>query len=280
MADKRAVCGVCPHACVLAEGHRGICRARVARDGAVVDENYGCVTSVALDPVEKKPLARYRPGSFVLSLGSYGCNLRCPFCQNASIACAGSEDAAWRDVSPEAAVELAVQAADRGCIGIAYTYNEPLVGYEYVRDTARLAHKAGLVNVLVSNGMVNPAPLTELLGLIDAANIDLKGFTPAFYRMVGGDLDAVKRTIAVLAADATCHLEVTTLVIPGLNDNPVEIDAAAAWLASLDPDIPYHLTRFFPCYRMLDRPPTPVATLRDLERVARRHLSDVVLGNC
>lgn len=152
----RAVCGVCPHACALAEGRRGICRARIARDGAVVDENYGRVTSLALDPVEKKPLARFRPGSHVLSLGSYGCNLRCPFCQNASIACAGPDDVAWRDLSPERAVELAVKAADRGCVGLAFTYNEPLVGYEYVRDTARLAHEVGLVNVLVSNGMVNP----------------------------------------------------------------------------------------------------------------------------
>lgn len=280
MADGRAVCGVCPHACALAEGRRGICRARIARDGAVVDENYGRVTSLALDPVEKKPLARFRPGSHVLSLGSYGCNLRCPFCQNASIACAGPDDVAWRDLSPERAVELAVQAADRGCVGLAFTYNEPLVGYEYVRDTARLAHEAGLVNVLVSNGMVHPGPLSELLGLVDAANIDLKGYTPAFYEMAGGSLDAVKRTIETLAADATCHLEVTTLVIPGLNDDPAEIDEAAAWLASLDPTIPYHLTRFFPCHRMLDRPPTPVSALRELARVAQRHLDDVVLGNC
>ena len=276
----RAVCGVCPHACSLVEGRRGICRARIARDGAVVDENYGRVTSLALDPVEKKPLARFRPGSHVLSLGSYGCNLRCPFCQNASIACAGPDDVAWRDLSPQHAVELAVQAADRGCVGLAFTYNEPLVGYEYVRDTARLAHEAGLVNVLVSNGMVNPEPLSELLGLVDAANIDLKGYTPAFYEMAGGSLDAVKRSIETLAADATCHLEVTTLVIPGLNDDPDEIDEATAWLASLDPAIPYHLTRFFPCHRMLDRPPTPVSALRELARVAQRHLDDVVLGNC
>lgn len=280
MTEGRVVCGVCPHACALAEGRRGICRARVARGGAIVDENYGRVTSMALDPVEKKPIARYRPGSAVLSLGSYGCNLRCPFCQNAAIACAGAEDTAWRYVSPEEAVASAVQAASRGCIGIAYTYNEPLVGYEYVRDTARLAHVQGLVNVLVSNGMINEDPLAELLGLVDAANIDLKGFTPAFYRMIGGDFDAVKRTVAALAADATCHLEVTTLVIPGLNDDPDEIDAAAAWLASLDPSIPYHLTRFFPCHRMLDRSPTPLSVLRKLEGVARRHLDDVILGNC
>ena len=169
MADGRAVCGVCPHACALSEGRRGLCRARVAYGGRVVDENYGRVTSIALDPVEKKPLARFRPGSTVLSLGSYGCNLRCPFCQNADIACAGAEDAAWRYVAPEEAVGLALRARDRGCVGVAYTYNEPLVGYEYVRDVGRLASEAGLANVLVSNGMVNEEPLTELLGIVDAA---------------------------------------------------------------------------------------------------------------
>ncbi|QOS66819.1 AmmeMemoRadiSam system radical SAM enzyme [Eggerthella guodeyinii] len=280
MADGRAVCGVCPHACALAEGRRGICRARAARGGRVVDENYGRVTSIALDPVEKKPLARFLPGSTVLSLGSYGCNLRCPFCQNADIACAGPDDAAWRELAPEDAVRLAAGARGEGCVGIAYTYNEPLVGYEYVRDVGRLAHEAGLANVLVSNGMVNEGPLAELLGVVDAANIDLKGFTQGFYDLAGGDLAAVKRTIETLAADPACHLEVTTLVIPGLNDDPGEIDAAAAWLASLDPRIPYHLTRFFPCHRMLDRPPTPVPALRALADVARRHLDDVLVGNC
>lgn len=280
MRDGLAVCGVCPHACALAEGRRGICRARVARGGAVVAENYGRVTSIALDPVEKKPLARYRPGSFVLSLGSYGCNLRCPFCQNAEIACAGESDVPWRELTPADAVELALRAREDGCIGIAYTYNEPLVGYEYVRDAGLLAHEAGLANVLVSNGMVNEGPLSELLGVVDAANIDLKSFDQGFYDIVGGDLAAVKRTVETLAAEPTCHLEVTTLVIPGLNDDPAGIDAAAAWLASLDARIPYHLTRFFPCHRMLDRPPTPVPVLRALADVARRHLDDVLLGNC
>ena len=154
------------------------------------------------------------------------------------------------------------------------------MGYEYVRDVGRLASEAGLANVLVSNGMVNEEPLTELLGIVDAANIDLKGFTQGFYDTAGGDLSAVKRTIETLAADPTCHLAVPTLVIPGLNDDPDEIDAAAAWLASPDPAIPYHLTRFFPCHRMLDRPPTPVSALHALADVARRHLSDVLLGNC
>lgn len=279
MGDERAVCDVCPHACALAEGQRGLCRARVARDGRVIDENYGRMTALALDPVEKKPITRWRSGSNVLSVGSYGCNLRCPFCQNADIACAGLDDARWREVSPEALVNLALKVRPDN-VGLAFTYNEPLVGYEFVRDAARLAHEAGLANVLVSNGMVNDGPLEELVPLIDAANIDLKGFDQGFYDVVGGDFAAVKHTIETLAACPTCHLEVTTLVIPGLNDDSAVIDAAARWLASLDPTIPYHLTRFFPCHRMQDRPPTPVETLHELADVARKRLDDVLLGNC
>lgn len=277
---ERVVCRICPHACVLVEGGHGLCCARVARGGAVVDENYGRVTSLALDPVEKKPLARWHPGSLVLSVGSYGCNLRCPFCQNAGIACAGEFDVPWQVMEPAEVVEKADQARSRGGIGIAYTYNEPFVGFEFVCDTARLAHERGLANVVVSNGMVNAEPLIEVLPYLDAANIDLKGFTQGFYDVVGGDLATVKATIEMLAGAPSCHLEVTTLVVPGMNDAVEEIDAAAAWLASLDPSIPYHLTRFFPSHRLRDRPPTPVSTLRELRRVARRHLDDVLLGNC
>lgn len=213
---NRAVCPICPHACALAEGQTGLCHARVAENGSVVDASYGRITSLALDPIEKKPLARFRPGSKVLSVGSYGCNLRCPFCQNASIACAGENDVPWREVAP----------------------------------------------------------------LIDAANIDLKGFTQSFYDLVGGDLATVKHTIEVLAATPGCHLEVTTLVIPGLNDSEQEIAEAAHWLASLDPSIPYHLTRFFPCHRFADRPATLPATVRRLADVARHSLKYVYIGNC
>lgn len=278
--SERAVCPVCPQACALVEGQLGLCHARRARGGRVTDDNYGRVTSLALDPIEKKPLAQFHPGSLVLSVGSYGCNLRCPFCQNASIACAGPTDVPWREMQPSELVELADSVRDQGNIGIAFTYNEPLVGYEFVRDTARLAHERGLANVLVSNGFVNPGPLAELLPLIDAANIDLKGFTRTFYDFVGGNLETVKRTIATLAATPTCHLEVTTLIIPGMNDSEQEIAAAARWLASLDTSIPYHLTRFFPCHRLTDRPATPVTDVHRLADVARRYLSNVYPGNC
>ena len=280
LGARRATCPICPHGCRLAEGQTGPCHGRVAVDGRVVDANYGRVTALALDPIEKKPLARFRPGSKVLSVGSYGCNLRCPFCQNASIACAGENDVPWREMMPAELVELAASLMPEGNIGLAFTYNEPLVGFEFVRDTARLARERGLVNVLVSDGYVNDGPLREIAPLIDAANIDLKGFTPGFYDLVGGDLGTVKHTIEVLAAEPGCHLEVTTLVIPGLNDSEDEIDAAAAWLASLDPGIPYHITRFFPCHRLQDRPATPPATVRQLAATARRHLKHVYAGNC
>lgn len=276
----RAVCRICPHRCSLAEGTVGRCRARIARDGVVVSLNYGLATSLALDPIEKKPLARFHPGSTVLSVGSFGCNLSCPFCQNASIAQAGEHEVRWRRVEPGELVEQALRLADRGCIGIAYTYNEPLVGFEFVRDCARLAHEAGLLNVVVSNGMICDEPLEELVPLIDAANIDLKGFSQDFYDLVGGEYLTVRRTIERLAAALSCHLEVTTLVIPGLNDDVGQIAEAARWLASLDPGITYHLTRFFPQHRMADRPPTPIATLREAADAARRYLRDVRLGNC
>ena len=276
----RAVCRICPHRCSLAEGAVGRCRARVARDGVVVSLNYGLATSLALDPIEKKPLARFHPGSTVLSVGSFGCNLSCPFCQNASIAQAGEHEVRWRRVEPGELVEQALRLADRGCIGFAYTYNEPLVGFEFVQDCARLAHEAGLLNVVVSNGMICDEPLEELVPLIDAANIDLKGFSQDFYDLVGGEYLTVRRTIERLAAAPSCHLEVTTLVIPGLNDDVGQIAEAAQWLASLDPGITYHLTRFFPQHRMADRPPTPIATLREAADAARRYLRDVRLGNC
>ncbi len=279
-SSKRATCEICPHRCSLVEGAVGRCRARVARGGEVVAANYGKVTSVALDPIEKKPLLRYHPGSTVLSIGSFGCNLSCPFCQNASIAQAGERDVGWREVSPEWLISKALELCESGCIGIAYTYNEPLVGFEFVRDCAHLAHDAALQNVLVSNGMVNEGPLQELAPFIDAANIDLKGFSQEFYDIVGGDYSTVRATIEHLALLPTCHLEVTTLAIPDLNDDPDAAGEAARWLSSLDPAITYHLTRFFPQHRMADRPPTPISTLRKMAESARRYLDDVVLGNC
>ena len=289
-AAAYATCGTCSHRCRLAPGRLGACRARRNVGGAVVPANYGRVTSLALDPIEKKPLARYRPGTLVVSAGSFGCNLRCPFCQNAEISQADDVGVPWREIAPDELVAITRDARDRDgrVIGIAYTYNEPLVEWEYVRDCARLAHEAGLVNVLVSNGCVEPSVLDELAGLIDAANIDLKGFTDGFYDACGAPahaLSRVKGTIARLAADPACHLEVTTLVVPGMNDTEEEIDATDRWLASLDEGrgrntVTYHVTRFFPRWHLTDRGPTPVDTVYRLANVARRHLEHVYTGNC
>ncbi len=270
-------CDICFHHCELDEGRTGLCRARANRGGQIVPLNYGRLTSLALDPIEKKPLRRFHPGGLVLSLGSFGCNLRCPFCQNAEISMAGAEFPA-RDYSPEALVQLALALRPRGNLGLAYTYNEPLVGYEFVRDCAAMVREAGMFNVLVTNGTIEEAPWRALLPLIDAVNIDLKGFTEAWYRRLGGDLETVKRSIA-LAAEA-CHLEVTTLVVPGCNDGEDELRALSGWLASLSPDIPLHISRFFPRHRMNDLPPTPVDTVYRLAAVARERLRYVYTGNC
>lgn len=272
-----AVCPVCPHHCRLHEGQLGRCGARRAENGEVACESYGELTALALDPIEKKPLARFHPGTTVLSVGSYGCNMRCPFCQNYEIATARPGAVPTRYWSPAEVVCKARGLRAKDCIGIAYTYNEPCVAYEFVRDTAALAHRQGLANVLVSNGMICPAPLSEIIPYLDAANIDLKG-PRAVYRRLDGDLACVENTIRALSL-AGVHVEVTTLVVPGLNDDPATIGRMAAWLATVDERIPYHLTRFFPCHRMADAQPTPLATLRAAQQAAQLSLETVLLGN-
>ena len=271
-------CELCFHHCKLEEGQTGFCRARGCREGAVVPLNYGKLTSLALDPIEKKPLRRFRPGSLILSAGSFGCNLRCPFCQNHEISMTGETGIQTAEVSPELLASKAAELRPRGNIGVAYTYNEPLVGYEYVRDCASLVHERGMVNVLVTNGTIEEALWRQLLPLIDAVNIDLKGFTPAWYKRLDGDLETVKRSIA-LAAERS-HVEVTTLLVPGENDSAEEIRELAQWLASVSQEIPLHLSRFFPRYQMTDRPPTPVERVYQLAEEARAYLSHVYTGNC
>ncbi|SHI21090.1 pyruvate formate lyase activating enzyme [Sporobacter termitidis DSM 10068] len=270
-------CEICPHSCVIGEGRTGFCGARGNRGGAVVCTNYGRLTAMALDPIEKKPLYRFMPGSRILSVGSYGCNLRCPFCQNCGISMAdeGSADTAY--MPPEQLADKALALVPQGNIGVAFTYNEPLIGFEYVADCARLVRACGLKNVLVTNGYVCERPLLDILPLIDAMNIDLKGFTEEFYRRLSGDLDTVKTTIALAAG--RCHVEVTTLVIPGENDGAEEMEALAAWLAGVGADIPLHLSRFFPRYKYAGKTPTPKETLYRLRDVAQRHLKYVYLGN-
>lgn len=272
----RAVCQVCMHHCSLEEGQRGLCGARENAGGRVVCSNYGQVTSLALDPMEKKPVRMFRPGRLVLSVGSFGCNLRCPFCQNHEISM--EKDVETVFLSPEDLAWKARECVRVGNAGVAFTYNEPLVGWEYVRDTARLVKGYAMDNVLVTNGTADIGVLEELLPFIDAMNIDLKGFTEEYYERVGGDLDTVKTFIA--RAVRECHVELTTLIVPGENDGVKEMEAEAKWIASLGREIPLHVTRFFPRYRMTDREVTDVGRVYELAEAAGRYLKHVFVGNC
>ena len=271
------ICNICTHNCDIEEGKTGFCNARGNISGKISSLNYGRLTSISLDPIEKKPLNRFFPDSLILSVGSFGCNLRCGFCQNHSISMADSK-AETAYLSPEELVLKAKELVLHGNIGIAFTYNEPLVGYEYVYDCASLAHDNGLKTVLVTNGLINAEPLSKLLPLIDAMNIDLKGFSADFYKKVAGDFETVKKTIEKSAK--VCHVEVTTLIIPGENDSADEMDREAEWLASIDPEIPLHISRFFPRYKMLQKEATPLETIHLLRDTARRHLKYVYTGNC
>lgn len=277
MANNPAKCNICPRECLIPEDGVGFCRVRSNIDGEIVCSNYGKVTAMALDPIEKKPLRNYMPGSNILSVGSYGCNLTCGFCQNNRISMSDGFDIQVHDMSPETIVGKAEELMPSGNIGLAYTYNEPLIGYEFVRDCAKLIHEREMKNVVVSNGFINEEPLKKLLPLIDASNIDLKAFNPEFYKKVGGDLDVVKRSIELYAE--VCHLEITTLIIPGENDSEDEIDRMCNWIAGINPNIPLHLSRFFPCYKYSDRIETSRDTIDRLYDIATQHLTYVYKGN-
>lgn len=269
-----ARCLLCPQQCVIAEGKTGICRTRTCRGGELYLLNYGRCTSLALDPIEKKPLYHFLPGRAILSAGGLGCNFKCVFCQNWSIS---QGDAPVKYILPE---QLAEEAAARGAgnAGVAFTYNEPLVWFEYIRDCAPLLRARGLKVVLVSNGFINPAPFAELAPHIDAMNIDLKSSDDSFYKKYcGGRVAPVMETIKA-AVDAGVWVEVTQLLITGLNDSEDQVRASAAWLASVSPDIPLHLSRYFPNHKM-DLPPTPPRALVRAHEIASEHLKYVYLGN-
>lgn len=279
------LCDVCFRHCNIEEGGRGFCLARTCRKGKITASNYGIITSAALDPIEKKPLKKFRPGSRILSIGSYGCNLRCPFCQNSEISWSDSVldfEKNGEAFAPEEIVARALELKNRGNIGIAFTYNEPLVGYEFVRDTARLSKEAGLENVLVTNGCAGLNVLNEIIGFIDAMNIDLKAFTSHFYKnLAGGDLEMVKAFIE--KAVEKCHVELTTLIIPNENDGEDEMRNISFWISSLEEKsgkkIPLHITRFFPHFKMTDRDPTPSSKIFSLVEVAKEKLEFVFPGN-
>ncbi len=268
-------CEVCPHRCPLTETTRGLCGARTERAGRSFPLNYGIATTLHLDPIEKKPLWHFHPGSQILSYGSFGCNLRCTFCQNHEISMMRKDTGDV--ISPGDLATSAESMKIYGNIGVAFTYNEPTICPEFIVDTGQLVHQKGMQNVVVTNGYMTQATMEQLLTVTDAFNIDLKGFTDGFYRKIGGTLDPVKRSIQIAAEHA--HLEVTTLVIPGENDSDEEMSALSSWLASIDRGIPLHLSRFFPGYLMVDKPPTPKATLEHLQGVAANHLDRVYLGN-
>ncbi len=275
-AEGLVFCELCPKGCSIREGHKGFCRVRENRGGVLYTLNYGQVSSYALDPVEKKPLYHFYPDTVILSLGTVGCNLRCGFCQNWQIA---QGEPQTLDLSPHQAVDLAKQQRDKGlpCSGIAYTYSEPFMWYEYIYDTARLAQQAGLRNVLVTNGYVQQEPLQKLLPYIDAMNIDVKGFTDKYYQdNCLGHLAPVLKTVET--AYKECHVEITILLVPGLNDSEEEVQALVDWLAGLDPDMPVHFSRYFPNYQFA-LPPTPKATLQRAYQLAKRKLHYVYLGN-
>lgn len=267
------ICDVCPHHCRIPEGGTGFCRARKNSGGNNVPANYGRITSLALDPIEKKPLYGFYPGSVILSAGSYGCNMNCPFCQNYTISAADERSVRYAEISPEELVSQALRYPEN--IGAAFTYNEPMISWEYILDCASLLKKHGLKTVLVTNGCVNKTVTEKLLPYIDAMNIDLKG-DREFYKELYGDYDTVKKTIETVYDK--CHLEVTILLIPGKNDTEEFVRREAEWLSGLDPDIILHLTRYFP-RRHYTIPPTDIAKMKELKKTADMYLNHVYLGN-
>ena len=276
--DGAVECQLCPHRCRIADGKTGSCRSRRNHQGVLVSEVYGKPCALAIDPIEKKPLYHFHPGTTCLSLACTGCNFRCLNCQNHDISQASPTDVDHYELMPEEVVALCVK---HRCPGIAYTYTEPLTYIEYIIDTARLAHEKGLWNILVTAGYVNPEPLADLLPCLDAANIDLKSFSDEIYRKVsGGRLQPVLDAILAMK-ESGVWIELTNLVIPGINDDMEMIRRMCRWLCENGlATAPLHFSRFFPRYKMQDIAPTPVQTLRMAQQVALEEgIQHVYLGN-
>lgn len=269
--DKIVKCKLCPHGCVIRDGDMGVCRVRKNIEGTLISLNYGKIASFAYDPIEKKPLYHFYPGSKILSIGTYGCNLKCDFCQNWEIS---QKKSMTMELEDE---DILLMAKSRGSIGIAYTYNEPSISYEYVLHLCKLVKSRGLKNVLVTNGFINEEPLKELLPYVDAMNIDLKSIEDGFYRRIcKGKLEPVMNTIKMAAKQV--HVEITNLIIDGLNSSEDQIDRLAKWISKIDDNIPLHLTKYFPAYRM-NLPPTSYDTLMRAKKTAEKHLKYVYVGN-
>ncbi|MDR2590451.1 MAG: AmmeMemoRadiSam system radical SAM enzyme [Oscillospiraceae bacterium] len=267
-------CVLCPHTCIIPQGGKGRCGARTNIDGVLYASSFGLLTSYALDPIEKKPLYKFHSGSKIVSVGSYGCNFNCPFCQNYLISLE-YQSARLEKVTEDILMNVAVQSIEDGNIGIAFTYNEPLIGYEFVLSCSKRLKEIGMKSVLVTNGFINPSPLKELLPYVDAMNIDIKGFNSDMYKKVEGTLKTVLKTVE--RAYETCHVELTTLVVPGQNEN--DIQEIAKWIASIDKNIPYHLSRFFPRYEYSSYEPTTIDSMYNAKQIAEQYLTEVHLGN-
>ncbi len=268
-------CLLCPHNCILKEGQTGFCDVRKNIDGKLYSLNYGDITSIALDPIEKKPFYHFYPASVILSVGSYGCNIRCPFCQNSSISDMKNGIPYYNTIAPEQFVDTAIE---KGSFGIAYTYNEPIIFYEFVLETAKIAKSRGLKNVLVSNGQITPEPLKELIPYIDAVNVDLKSMSAKFYKdYIFGDIETTKNTIKILYEN-NIHIEVTFLVVTNKNDTKEEMEELSQFIASISKNIPLHISRYFPCNKC-NEPPTEKEVLFRNWDIARKYLNFVYVGN-
>ncbi len=271
-SDGRVKCFLCPHGCEIYESSVGKCRVRKNLNGKLGTLNYGKVTASSLDPIEKKPLYHFHPGDKIFSIGSFGCNLKCSFCQNHSIAHGMPE---YIQTTPQRIATVPKEQEEN--IGVAYTYNEPSIWYEFILDTSKLVKEQGKKNVIVSNGYINREPLLKLIPFIDAMNIDLKAFSNGFYNDIcEGVQSPVLETI--LTAKKYCHIEITTLLIEGLNTKRDEIVKLCKWIASIDKDIPLHLSRYYPRYKMKIAP-TPVETIINLHDIAEKYLNYVYIGN-
>ena len=308
----KTICNVCPHRCNLEEGQTGLCYGRTGDkiqpelsnrielpekafpDSCTTPVNYGHITSIALDPIEKKPLYHFHPGSQIVSVGSYGCNLKCPFCQNVEISLSDKKASLaglphHEYISPEKLVSIAEEYVPYGNIGVAFTYNEPLICYEYVIDNSKLLKEKGLSSVVVTNGSTYPWVVDKIGPYVDAMNIDLKSFSDEYYRNVlKGNLDSTKEFIR--CALKYCHVELTTLVVSG-KDNEVsenvsisDMEKISCWIKELEEEfgkkIPYHISRFFPRSQYMDRKPTDIDFMRKLYSIAEQKLEYVYLGNC
>ncbi len=265
--NGRLQCTLCPRDCTLHEGQRGLCFVRKVKDGRMILTTYGRSSGFAIDPIEKKPLNHFYPGSSILSFGTAGCNLNCKFCQNADISKAKDMDRLVVAASPE---EIARTAQRHGVASVAYTYNDPVIFAEYAIDTALACRALGIRNVAVTAGYIHPQPRREFFAVMDAANVDLKAFNDDFYhRLCGGHLQPVLDTLSYLRHETGCWLEITTLLIPGYNDRPEELDALSQWIVrELGTDVPLHFSAFHPAWKMDNTPPTPPATLALARKIA------------